>query len=569
VRGPGDRASKTTRPCAPTLSPQADGHDGDPINADWESSCTPGSKSSASAQLPLAREPGDLGVASLCVVHTGLPREGQLPYAVDVRAEESDAGMVPMNSSKTWVTPVEAREGRAAAEGKSVARNASPTQRGIDATTSLQRIGNRAKNKPKEQWTNLLSHIRVPLLEQAFHRLRRDAAPGVDAMTWETYGERLGERLRDLEDRIHRGSYHPLPVRRVQIPKGLSETRPIGIAALEDKLVQQAVRSVLEPIYEAQFVGFSYGFRPGRSPHDALDALAGAIARKVNWVLDADIRSFFDTIDHGWMQRFFEHRIGDTRMVRLLMKWLRAGVMENGQRHESEQGTAQGGIISPLMANVYLHYVFDLWAQSWRKTQARGAVYLVRYADDIVMGFQCEQDARAMYAALTARLAKFGLTLHPDKSRVLRFGRFAAADRRERGLGKPETFEFLGFTHIASESRGGKFQLKRRTSRKKRAAKQSSLAGEMRRRMHASVAEQHEWLSRVLEGHYRYYGVPTNMRALSQFRRRVEEMWHRSLQRRSQRAKWSDATRRAHQARFSLPVPWIHHPWPDRRFDSR
>jgi group II intron reverse transcriptase/maturase len=391
----------------------------------------------------------------------------------------------------------------------------------------------------------------------------------VDAITWEMYGERLDERLHDLEDRVHKGSYHPQPVRRVHIPKEGSQTRPIGVPALEDKIVQQAARMLLEPIYEAQFVGFSHGFRPGRSPHDALDALAGAIARKVNWVLEADIRAFYDTLDHGWMQRFFEHRIGDTRMVRLLMKWLRAGVMEDGQWHETEQGAAQGGIISPLMANVYLHYVFDLWATSWRKKHAHGAVYLVRYADDLVMGFQHEQDAHAMHAALTARMAKFGLALHPEKTRVLRFGRFAGADRKERGLGKPETFDFLGFTHIASRSRAGKFQLKRRTSRKKRRAKLARLAEETRRRRHDRVADQYAWLRSVLVGHYRYYGVPTNMPALSQFRRRVETMWHRSLQRRSQRARWDEPTRRAHRARFPLPNPQIHHPWPDRRFETR
>jgi group II intron reverse transcriptase/maturase len=355
----------------------------------------------------------------------------------------------------------------------------------------------------------------------------------------------------------------------VHLPKGEGVTRPIGIPALEDKLVQQAVRMLLEPIYEAEFLGFSYGFRPGRSQHDALDALATAIGRKVHWVLEADIRSFYDTLDHGWMQRFLEHRIGDRRLVRLLMKWLRAGVMEDGACQETEQGTAQGGIISPLLSNVYLHYVLDLWVQSWRKKHARGEVYFVRYADDFVLGFQYEQDARAMHAALTARMAAFCLALHPEKTRVLQFGRFAREDRRRQGQGKPETFDFLGFTHIAGTSRQGTFQLRRRTSRKKRRAKLASLGEEIHRRRHEAIAEQHAWLKSVVEGHNRYYGVPTNYAALSQFRRHVRRMWHRSLQRRSQRAQWSEAKLRAHEERFPLPKPRIHHPWPDRRFAAR
>lgn len=569
MSGPGDRASKILSPSAPTPSSGADGHDDAPRKADVEQSAPPGSKSSASSQQPLAREPGDLGDVLTQMVSEGQPREGEEPQSVERVAEKSDASMVPKKSTKTWVTPVEPMEGRVAAKGKFAARNASSTQRENNAPTGLQRIGQRAKDKSEEKWTNLLTHVRVPLLANAYQQLRRHAAAGVDAVTWTAYGERLDERLHDLENRIHRGSYHPQPVRRVHIPKGDGATRPLGIPALEDKIVQQAVRMILEPIYEADFLGFSYGFRSGRSAHDALDALAEAIARKVSWVLDADIRSFFDTIDHGCMQRFIEHRIGDTRLVRLIMKWMRAGVMEDGKLHVVEEGTPQGGIISPLLANIYLHYVLDLWIVSWRKKHARGEVYVVRYCDDFVMGFQYEQDARALHAELTARLAKFSLELHPDKTRVIQFGRFARANRQERGLSKPETFDFLGFTHIAGISRGGKFQLKRRTSRKKRRAKLARLKDEIRRRRHHRVAEQHAWLKSVLDGHYRFYGVPTNIAALTQFRDHVSWTWTRSLQRRSQRGCWTSEKFRAHDERFPLPSPRIHHPWPEERFAAR
>ncbi len=338
-------------------------------------------------------------------------RHGRARRNPQQSSEESDALVVPTckKSAKTRVTPVESMEGRGAAHGKPVPRNASPAQDGQDALTFLERVGQRAKDKKEERFNNLLSHIKVPLLKEAYQRLRKDAASGVDGVTWSEYGENLDARLLDLQDRVHRGSYHPQPVRRVHIPKGDGRTRPLGIPSLEDKIVQQAARMLLEPIYEREFMGFSYGFRPGRSPHQALDALAVAIGRKVDWVLDADIRAFFDTIDHAWMQKFIEHKISDSRMVRLLMKWLHAGVMEDGELHEVNEGTPQGGIISPLLANIYLHYVLDLWVSSWRKKHAHGEVYVVRYADDFVMGFQREQDARAMHSALAERLATFGL----------------------------------------------------------------------------------------------------------------------------------------------------------------
>jgi group II intron reverse transcriptase/maturase len=470
--------------------------------------------------------------------------------------------MVPKKSAKTRVTPVESTEGRPEAEGNAATRNTLRAQDRRGVPTQVLRIGQRAKEKKREKFDNLLSAIKVPLLKEAYHSLRKHAAPGVDGVTWEEYGEHLDARLLDLQDRIHRGSYHPQPVRRVHIPKGDGRTRPLGIPALEDKIVQQAARMVLGPIYEAEFIGFSYGFRPRRSQHDALNALAEAINRKTSWVLDADIRSFFDTIDHGWMRKFLEHRIGDRRMVRLLMKWLHAGVMEGDELREVEEGTPQGGNISPLLANIYLHYALDLWVHQWRNRHARGEVYIVRYADDFVMGFQYEQDARAMREALASRLARFGLELHPEKTRVLRFGRFARKDAGRDGRTRPETFDFLGFTHIAGVDRRGAFQLRRRTSRKKKKAKLASLRDEMRKRRHEPVRAQYAWLSSVLRGHYRYYGVPTNSRALHQFRERVRKSWHRQLQRRSQRARWTDDEREAFDKRFPLPPSRIVHPWP-------
>lgn len=569
MSGPGDRATKQCSSRESTPSHEAEDHGVAPNRVDVALTLPPESVELGTLRELPARKPGDLEGASSPVVGVKHPREGNKPNAAGVAFEESDAVIVPKKPAKTWVTPVEQVEGRTKAKGKSAARNAPPAQDGAGALTALQRIGERIRQRPKEKWTNLLSHIRAPLLAEAYQRLRKHAAPGVDEVTWDEYGERLDERLLDLQDRIHRGSYHPLPVRRVHIPKSDGRTRPLGIPALEDKIVQQAVRMVLEPIYEAEFVGFSYGFRPGRSQHDALDALAEAIGRKVNWVLDADIRSFYDTIDHGWLQRFLEHRIGDSRMVHLLMKWAKAGVMEGGKLHEVRQGSPQGAVISPLLANIFLHYVFDLWVRQWRRKHARGEMYVVRYADDLVMGFQEGRDALAMRKALAERLAKFGLELHPDKTRVVEFGRFAPEQRERRGLSKPETFEFLGFTHLIGKSRSGKPMLWRRTSRKKRQAKLASLTEECWRRRHDPIGEQHAWLSQVLEGHYRYYGVPTNTYALNSFRERVQWVWHRVLQRRSQRARWTAAQRDSFVARFPLPTPRTHHPWPRVRFGQR
>ncbi len=564
MSGPGDTSPKLSIRVEPTHFSYAEGQGGDPNNVGLDRSLPPGTESSARSQSTSARKPGDLEGAPPSVVDGGRGREGEEPQSGQT-FEGSDEAVVPGKLAKTRVTPVGSTEGRAEAEGKSAARNALPTQSGVGALTFLQRIGQRAREGREEKFTTLLSHLKAPLLKEAFISLRKNAASGVDGVTWSEYAESLDERLLDLEGRVHRGSYHPQPVRRVHIPKGDGKTRPLGIPALEDKIVQQAARMVLEPIYEAQFVGFSYGFRPGRSPHDALDALAEAIHRKVSWVLDADIRTFFDTIDHGWMQKFLEHRIGDRRMVRLLMKWLRAGVMEDGKLSDTEEGTPQGGIISPLLANIYLHYALDLWVKQWRKRHARGELYFVRYADDFVACLQYEEDAHAFRAALAERLAEFGLELHPEKTRVIRFGRFAR-EKAERQGRKPETFDFLGFTHIAGSSRDGRFQLQRRTSRKKRKAKLAALRERMRKRRHDPPARQHAWLVAVLRGHVRYYGVPTNYRALASFRRAVRNAWYHALQRRSQRARWNIEQLKRFEQRYPLPVPRIQHPWPEARF---
>lgn len=531
----------------------------------------PESKSSARSHMLSAREPGDLESASSPTMAGGRqPREGSTHKPRTSAPEESDEPIVPGKSAKTRVTPVEPMEGRGEAKGKLASRNALRTQGRAGAPTNLERVGRKATRDKETKFSNLMCHLKAPLLERAYRSLKKSAAAGVDGVTWSEYGEALETRLADLQDRIHRGSYRPQAVRRVFIPKADGRQRPIGIPALEDKIVQQAVRMILEPIYERAFLGLSYGFRPRRSPHDALDALATVIIKKrTNWVLDADIRSFFDTIDHGWMKKFVEHRIADRRLVRLLMKWLAAGVMEEGKLHATQVGTPQGGIISPLLANIYLHYVLDLWVHAKRKRSTRG-IYLVRYADDFVMAFEDGRDARMMRAALERRLSTFGLELHRDKTRILRFGRYARERSAKLGV-EVETFDFLGFTHVAAtDGKHGWFQLRRLTSRKKRQQALSELYQQLRRRRHEDARATHGWLSAVLRGHCNYFGVPTNERVLERFRRHVGDAWLRQLQRRSQKGgHWSTAKIKRFEKRFPLPKPKIRHPWPEERFATR
>jgi group II intron reverse transcriptase/maturase len=406
---------------------------------------------------------------------------------------------------------------------------------------ALGRVRQAAERKKGVRFTALLHHIyAVDTLRAAFHGLERDAAPGADGETWEQYGEKLEANLAELSDRVRRGAYRPQPVRRVYIPKrgDATQQRPIGVTALEDKIVQRATVAVLNAVYEPEFAGFSYGARPGRSAHQALAALDQAIQkRRVNWVLDADLRDFFGSLDHEQLIRFVEHRIGDPRVVRLIRQWLAAGVLENGRWTPSETGTPQGGSISPLAANLYMHYVFDLWAQRWRRTAADGDVIIVRFLDDFIVGFQERTDAERFLAALRERLSQFGLTLHPDKTRLLEFGRYAAERRQRRGQRKPETFQFLGFTHACGRTRAGEFAVRRSTAGPRLRAKLREVKAELRHRWHDPIPEVGQWLGSVVRGHCQYYGVPGNSRAIVRFRNEVNRLWQRALSRRSQKSR--------------------------------
>jgi group II intron reverse transcriptase/maturase len=433
-------------------------------------------------------------------------------------------------------------------------------------TQALDRVRQAARLRKKERFTALLHHVCVGTLQTAFYALKRKAAPGVDGMTWQEYEAELEPRLAALHDRIHRGAYRPQPGRRTYIPKADGRQRPLAIAALEDKIVQGAVVIVLNAIFEEDFLGFSYGLRPGPGTHDALDALVVAIdTRKVNHIVDADIRSFFDSVSQEWLVRFVEHRAGDKRIVHLIRKWLKAGILEDGTVTVSDRGTGQGSVISPLLANIYLHYVLDLWAERWRQREATGDMIIVRYADDVVVGFEHEADACRFLAAMRARFEEFALSLHPDKTRVLEFGRHAAARRRQRGLGKPETFAFLGFTFICGKSRSGKFLLKRKSRGDRVQAKLAEIKEELRHRRHQPIPEQGRWLAQVVSGFFNYHAVPTNFRALQAFRDHVRDLWRRSLRRRSQRDGMT-FERMKRLANDWLPRPRILHPWPRDRF---
>jgi RNA-directed DNA polymerase len=481
---------------------------------------------------------------------------------------KSDNPVVPEKSSNNAGQPAAERtEGRGLAKGNLPQQNASRTPSRSNAPSALERVRQAAKKDRKLRFTALLHHIYNPeTLQMAYFSLKKEAAPGVDGETWRHYGEQLEVKLQDLSERLKRGAYRAKPVRRVYIPKADGRQRPLGVTALEDKVVQRASVEVLNAIYETDFLGFSYGFRPRRSQHQALDALyTGLLTKRVNWVLDLDIKGFFDGISHEWLVKFIEHRIADRRVVRLIQKWLKAGVLEDGKRIVVKEGTPQGGSASPLLANIYLHYVFDLWAQAWRRKRAHGDVIVVRFADDIVLGFQIQADAQQFRAELSERMRKFNLELHPEKTRLLEFGPYAAVNRKMRGEGKPETFNFLGFTHICIKKRSnGRFTVLRQTIRKRLQAKLKEVKADLQRRMHEPIPELGQWLQAVVRGHIRYYGVPMNTAALWLFRSQVGWLWHRALSRRSQngRIPWDRMGRLINRW---LPPPTVCHPYPLRR----
>jgi RNA-directed DNA polymerase len=484
--------------------------------------------------------------------------------------EKSDRPIVPLKPpNEAGPEAKEAVEGRGLAKGNAPERNMSRTQSRKSMSSALERIRQAARRDRGQRFTALLHHVYdVGQLKAAYFGLKRGAAAGVDGATWRQYGEGLESNLLNLSERIQRGAYRAQPVRRAYIAKAgePGKLRPLGVLVVEDKIVQRVTAEVLSSLYEQDFVRFSYGFRPGRSPHQALDALSVAIMqRKVNWVLDADIRGFFDTLDHEWLVKFVEHRVADRRVVRLIQKWLKAGVLEEGRHIETEMGTVQGGSISPLMANIYLHYVFDLWVKQWRRMTAKGDVIVVRFADDFVVGFEHRGDGERFLSELVERFKRFGLELHAQKTRLIEFGRHAQEDRRNRGEGKPEIFNFLGFTHSCAKTRRGRFVVLRQTMRKRWQKKLKEVKGELRRRMHEPVAMMGQYVRSVILGHMRYYAVPMNAVSVSDFRMAVGRIWWRVLERRSQKAhvSWTQMERRI--ARW-VPQTRVCHPYPWQRF---
>src|SRR6266849_6180662 len=446
----------------------------------------------------------------------------------------------PTAEASAGANAAEPGEPRAGTKGNADQQSTCRAQSRESVSQALERIRKVARERKKERFIALFHHISIELLEQSFFELKDEAAPGVDRLTWTDYEADLERMLAGLHERVHRGAYRALPSRRVYIPKPDGRQRPLAVAALEDKIVQRAVAALLNAIYEEDFLGISYGFRPGRGTHDALDALCvGIHSKKVSFILDADIRSFFDEINQEWMIRFLEHRIGDRRIIRLVQKWLKAGVLEDGVVTISEKGTGQGAVISPLLANVYLHYVFDLWAERWRRHEATGDMMIVRYADDIVVGFEHEADARRFWDDMRKRFEEFSLSFNPDKTRLIEFGRFAAERRAHRGLGKPETFNFLGFTFICERNSRGQFLVKRTTRRDRMRATLRKIKEELRRRMHEPIPEQGAWLKQVVRGFFAYHAVPTNGSALGAFYYYVKRIWLRTLRRRSQKDRFS------------------------------
>lgn len=486
-------------------------------------------------------------------------------------AEESDDPIVPTkqanNANEVMLRiAAESVEGRGSAEGNEEQSWSDWTQSRTHHSWGLLGVRLAAEKDRELCFTNLMHHLTLELLTAAFFDLNKHAAPGSDDMTWHEYLQNLQLRLQDLHARVHGGRYRAQPSKRQWIPKASGGQRPLGIAALEDKIVQSAMVTLLSQIYTVDFIGFSYGFCPGKGQHDALDAVSvGLQKRKVNWILDADIQGFFDNISHEWLLKALQVRIGDQRVLGLIEKWLTAGVSDEGEWLPTTVGTPQGAVISPLLANMFLHYILDQWVNNWRRN-CRGDVIIVRYADDFVMGFQSYQDAIRCLRELRERFALYGLSLHPEKTRLLEFGRFAADQRQQRGESQPETFAFLGFTHYCGKTRKGWFKVGRLPLAQRMRIKLGELKRDLRRRMHAPVAETGKWLRSVVRGWLNYYAVPGTSHVIDQFVTEVERMWAKILRRRSQRGRrawpWSRINK---LTRHWIPRAHIVHPYPNQR----
>ena len=486
-------------------------------------------------------------------------------------AEKSDTAIVPRKATnKPSKVGAELVEGRAVTKRNTHASVGVRTQSRGSATSRLMGVREAAQRDKRTKFTTLFHHVTIQLLRESFYQLKRLSAPGVDGQSWKAYEQKLEENLRELHESLHRNSYRPKPARRITIPKADGSERPISIQSVRDKVAQMAIVKILEQIYEEQFLGFSYGFRPGRSQHDALDALTvGLKSKKVNWVLDLDLRKYFDSVDHDRLLKIIRHRVRDRRILRLLLQWLKVGYLdEKGRRIRSHVGTAQGAVVSPLLANVYLHYALDQWSVWWRKHNSTGDMIIVRYADDVIVGFQQHEDAQRFREELVGRLQDFGLEMNEQKSRLIRFGRYAEQQHKERGLGKPPTFNFLGFTHYCGRSSNGGFAVRRRSIQKRMTRKLKEVRGELKRRMHAPVSQHIEWLSSVIRGHCNYYGVPGNLRNLACFKYELTRAWYRTLCRRSQK-------KRLNWQKFGqflgnqLPPVCTVHPYPEERFYAK
>lgn len=483
--------------------------------------------------------------------------------------EQSDERVGPTKSpNKAMRCAAEEMEERRSAKRNTSNEAEVRAQNRVTSQAGIERIRQRARTDKELRFTTLLHHINEELLLESFKELNPKAVAGIDGVTKGDYEQGLEKNIKDLLGRVHRGAYRAKPSKRGYIPKSDEGLRPLGIASLEDKLLQRALTKVLNAIYEEDFLGFSYGFRPHRNPHQALGALGAGIGRKkINYVLDADIRGFFDNMLREWIVKFVEHRVGDTRVLRLIKKWLSAGVIEGTNWEKTKAGSPQGASISPLLANVYLHYVFDLWAHNWRQKYAQGDIVLVRYADDFVVGFEYQEEALQFKTALAERLAKFGLELHPEKTRIIEFGRNAWNNRKRRGAGKPETFDFLGFTHMCAKSKRGGFWIRRKTIKKRfRRALQKVKEG-LKLRMHAGIQVQGKWLQRVGVGYFNYHAIPGNTDTLRQWRKQVARYWFQILRRRSHKDKtrwqWFGPV-----ANYWLPPARARLPWLEARFDG-